>query len=79
MSKVLDLVLKSNLDLVSIAYQDLLDWENEITDERMIEEIEYKLNCAIDDYNGGCDDSYTPKDFKKTRNFINRLKKERNK
>ena len=77
MSKVLDLVLKSNLDLVSIAYQDLIDWEDEITDERMIEEIEYKLDCAINDYNEGCDDSYTLKDFKKTRNFITELKKER--
>lgn len=79
MSKVLDLCLKSNLDLVSIAYQDLKNFDVEMTDERMIEEIEYKLDCAIYDYNKGCDDSYTPKDFKKTRNFINKLKKERSK
>lgn len=79
MSKVLDLCLKSNLDLVSIAYQDLKNFDVEMTDERIIEEIEYKLDCAIYDYNEGCDDSYTPKDFKKTRNFINKLKKERNK
>lgn len=74
MSKVLDLCLKSNLDLVSIAYQDLIDFDIEITDERMIEEIEYKLEITKNNYYSGSDDEFNKRDFYWTERFLNKLK-----
>lgn len=73
-SKILNLVKKSKLKIVDWAYLDLLDWDCELTDDRIIEEIEYKLEIAKDNYFNGCDDEFNKKDFYWTERFLQKLK-----
>lgn len=73
-SKIQKLCIKSKLKLVDEAYTDITEWEESPSDERIIEEIEWKLECAIGNYEEGCEDSYTKKDFTYTKKFIAKLK-----
>lgn len=74
MSKILNLVKKSRLKIVDWAYTDLLDWECELTEKRIVEEIEYKLEIAKNNYFDGCDDEFNKKDFYWTERFLQKLK-----
>ena len=74
LTKIQKLCANSKLELVQDAYQDITDWEENPNDKRIIEEIEYKLDCAIYNYNEGSDDSYTKRDFTYTKKFIAKLK-----
>lgn len=73
-SKIKKLVRKSKLKLVDLAYSDITEWEKNPSDERIIEEIEWKLECAIGNYEEGSDDFYTKRDFTYTKKFIEKLK-----
>lgn len=79
MNTILNLVEKSKLKIVDWAYTDLLDWEDELTDERIIEEIKYKLEIAKNNYYSGSDDEFNKRDFYWTERFLNKLKNMRNK
>lgn len=74
MTKVMKLVRASSLKIVDWAYTDLLDWEDELTDKRIIEEIEYKLEIAKDNYYSGSDDEFNKRDFYWTERFLKKLK-----
>lgn len=74
LTKIQKLCANSKLELVRDAYQDITDWEENPSDKRIIEEIEYKLDCAIYNYNEGSDNSYTKRDFTYTKKFIAKLK-----
>lgn len=74
MTKVMKLVRASSLKIVDWAYADLLDWEDEITDKRIIEEIEYKLEIAKNNYYSGSDDEFNKRDFYWTERFLKKLK-----
>lgn len=62
---------KSKLNVVQIAYMDLLDWNTPLTPKRIIEEIEWKLFCI--DMDGldywGC----TKRDVTYARKFVKKL------
>jgi len=73
-SKIKKLVRKSKLKLVDLAYSDITEWEKNPSDERIIEEIEWKLESAIGNYEEGSDDFYSKRDFTYTRKFIKKLK-----
>lgn len=79
MKTILNLVAKSNLKIVDWAYCDLLGWGYELTDERIIEEIEYKLDIAKYNYYSDSDDEFNKRDFYWTERFLNKLKNMRNK
>ena len=74
MTKVMKLVRASSLKIVDWAYTDLLDWEEELTDKRIIEEIEYKLEIAKNNYYSGSDDEFNKRDFYWTERFLKKLK-----
>lgn len=74
-SQIRKLCLKSPLALVQDAYEDMTQWESNPTDEQFIKEIEWKLECAIANYDEGCDDSYTRRDFTYTEKFLIKLKR----
>lgn len=74
LTKIQKLCIKSKLKLVEDAYEDITEWEESPSDKRIIEEIEYKLDCAIYNYNEGSDDSYTKRDFTYTKKFIAKLR-----
>ena len=73
-SKIQKLCAKSKLKLVEDAYCDITEWETAPSDKRLIEEIEWKLECAIGNYQEGSDDNYTKRDFTYTKKFIAKLK-----
>ena len=73
-SKIQKLCAKSKLKLVEDAYCDITEWEAAPSDKKLIEEIEWKLECAIGNYEEGSDDSYTKRDFTYTKKFIAKLK-----
>ena len=66
--------MKSKLKIVDLAYTDVTEWEKDPSDERIIEEIEWKLESAIGNFEEGSDDFYTKRDFTYTKKFITKLK-----
>lgn len=46
---IIKLCDKSKNRVVQCAYMDLIDWNEPLTKKRIIEEIEYKLECAMMD------------------------------
>lgn len=73
-SKIRKLCAKSKLKIVDWAYTDVIEFETNPSDQRIIDEIEWKLHCAIDDYNNSIDDEFSKRDFTNTRRFITKLK-----
>lgn len=73
-SKIRKLCAKSKLKIVDEAYTDITEWEANPSDQKIIKEIEWKLECAIGNYEEGSDDFYNKRDFTYTKKFIAKLK-----
>ncbi len=73
-SKIRKLCAKSKLRLVEDAYFDITEWEKDPSDKRIIEEIEWKLECATGNFKDGACDDYSKRDFTYTKKFIQKLK-----
>lgn len=71
------LCCKSKLKLIDLAYTDYIEFNesDKRTVDGLIDEITWKLECAIGNYEDGADDFYTKRDFTYTKKFLEKIKK----
>ena len=74
MKSVYDLFFESDNPIVEDVYCDLNDWyeKEQITEEKIIKELEWKIYQAIQDYDP--DDGYTKTDIKNAKKLLAKMK-----